>query len=145
MLPLLKKRLSLKGTEIYQPMFTNHNKKHRYDNVYDTPYVHNNSLCWEKGEGKVFIHSYDNLSPYPDEPSNIWIPNIVHPSQFLTIKMMLQVLELHDNIDSLAPSVKLLSKESKCDYQIHWASNHKYNKAVAAIIRNRALIPKIDS
>jgi hypothetical protein len=142
MIPLLKKTLGLKGTEIYQPMFKNFKQKpesiSEYIRLYDTEYVRNNSLSWENGVGKVFIMQDNKLNHYPDKSSTLWIPTITYEEMKIIMKMQIMTVELQEYIDSLAPSTKLLSKESRLGYTKRRDLNRRYNKALVASLRKKA-------
>jgi len=113
MIPLLKKRLTISGTEIYQPMFRFRNSEPQEKQLYDTRYVHENSLDWAKGIGKVFIQDNNKLKEYPNFNSKEYIPSTSYESKELLFKIRIQTLEWQCYIDNLAPSPKNLSSQEK--------------------------------
>ena len=77
MLPVLKKFISIQGTELYQPIFIGNidgADSATVKTLYDTKYVHDNCISWKKGIGKIFINSDSKLSVYSRNPSREWIP-----------------------------------------------------------------------
>ena len=108
MVPLLKKRFTIKGTEIYQPMFRYRNSDSKTRKYYDTQYVRENSMVWKKGIGKIFIQDKDKLRGYPVSPSKDYAPNVYCGFQELSLKIAIQTLEWQQYIDSLFPSLKNL-------------------------------------
>jgi len=80
MRPVLKKSISIQGTELYQPIFSGNIRitdsakgKTLYD-LYDTEYIHDNCISWEKGIGRIFINSDSEVKAYNTSPSREWIP-----------------------------------------------------------------------
>jgi hypothetical protein len=113
MIPLLKKRLTISGTEIYQPMFRFRNSEPQEKQLYDTKYVHENSRDWERGIGKVFIQDKDKLKEYPSSNSREYVPSTFYESNELLFKIRIQTLEWQCYIDNLAPSLKNLQSQEK--------------------------------
>jgi hypothetical protein len=104
MVPLLKNRLNIKGTEIYQPMFRYRNLDPVAKELYETHYVRDNSMVWEEGIGKIFIQDNRTIHEYPSVPSIEYLPKITYNFQELWLKIAIQTLESQQFIDSFAPS-----------------------------------------
>ena len=113
MLPLLKKRFTITGTEIYQPMFPARISDVKAMKLYDTGYVRKNSMEWDKGIGKIFIQGDDKFMEYPVSPSMEYIPNVSYEPKELSFNIQIQTLEWQQYIDSLAPSLKNLPAQIK--------------------------------
>ncbi len=113
MVPLLKKRFTVKGTEIYQPMFRYRNLDSKIRGFYDTPYVRENSMDWDQGIGKISIQDKGKIREYPASPSKEYIPDTTYETEDLSFRIVVQTLEWHSSIDSLAPSLKNLAYEEK--------------------------------
>ena len=138
MLPVLKKTISLKGTELYQPIFIGNVGKTGVSTLYDTKYVHDNCISWEKGIGKIFINRDSRLSVYSSQPSKEWIPKRSYPFEDLLFKIQIITLDWQLYIDSLQPSLKPTSKEKrKAIFQNRNLSRY-YNKKVIHILRKMA-------
>lgn len=108
MVPLLKKPLTIQGTEIYQPMFRYRNIDPHTKELYETRYVRDNSMVWEEGVGKIFIQDNRKIHEYPNYPSSEYVPKVTYEFQELVLKVAIQTLEWQQYIDSLAPSLKRL-------------------------------------
>jgi hypothetical protein len=108
MVPLLKKWLPIRGTELYQPMFRYRNTDPVSKELYETRYVRENSMIWEDGIGKVFIQDNRTIHEYPDYPSKEYLPKVTYKFSDLHLKIAIQTLEWQQYIDSLAPSLKKL-------------------------------------
>jgi len=113
MLPLLRKRLRIKTTELYQPMYPHFMNDSKLKELYKTKYVIDNSISFEKGIGKVFVQNEKFFGEYPTNPSGLWIPKNTYSFVGLLFDIQLLVLEWQTYIDSLSPSPKMLSKEWK--------------------------------
>jgi hypothetical protein len=77
MLPLLKIPYFLKGTEIFQPIFhhkLSYNPSPQLAGLYDTSYVREFSLDYERGIGRPLIQKGRSLRKYPSHPSMDWFP-----------------------------------------------------------------------
>jgi len=116
MVPLLKKRFTVNGTEIYQPMFRYRISDLEARDSYDTQYVHENSMVWEEGVGKVFIQDNRKVLEYPNYPSKEYVPQVSYELQALSLKIAVQVLEWQQYIDSLAPSLKKLPSPERKEH-----------------------------
>lgn len=117
MTPLLKKRLSIHGKEIYQPMFGYYIKSNEPDmGIYDTQYVRDNSMIWSEGIGDVFIQNDQKFYKYPKNPSCDYVPNTLYDIWDLFARIKLETLEWQKYIDNLGPSLKLLPLEKKKEW-----------------------------
>lgn len=141
MLPVLKKTISRKGTELYQPIFCsniNSVDKTVASALYDTKYVQDNCISWEKGIGKVFINRGSKLNVYSSQPSKEWIPKRSYPLVDLLFEIRIMALDWQLYVDSLQPSLKLISKEKrKAIVQNRNFSRHQ-NKQAIQILRQKA-------
>jgi hypothetical protein len=113
MVPLLRKKFTIEGTEIYQPMFRYRISDAKARKCYDTQYVRENSVVWEEGIGKLFIQDNDKLREYPVSPSKEYVPNASYELAELLFKIQIQTLEWQSYIDSLAPSLRNLPPQEK--------------------------------
>ncbi|MHA1973025.1 MAG: hypothetical protein ACTSW1_08530 [Candidatus Hodarchaeales archaeon] len=134
MIPLLKKRFSIKGTELYQPIF-----RGRIDidsdsrKLYDTQYVHDNSMVWEAGIGKVFRVAKDALEEYPDTDSILYLPNVSYEFPNLVARLVFETLDWQEYIDNIAPSLEKLPVKTRAAWR----------KQVAGVKRNNAMLRKL--
>lgn len=138
MIPLLRRRFTIQGTEIYQPMFRSRNSEPTTRALYDTKYVHDNSMLWEQGIGKIFIQGNSKLIEYPPSPSNEYIPKISYEITNLLFKTQLQTIEWQSYIDSLAPSLENLPKEEKQRLSNHRIRINKLNQELILILRDKS-------
>lgn len=135
MIPILRKRFSIHGTELYQPMFPDSVRDPNARKLYDTKYVHDNSMSWEQGIGKVFIQDNTGLKEHPVSPSKIWIPRKTYEFEALLFEMQLLTLEWQNYIDSLAPSFEMLPKEKKRSFQHNLRVRKRHNKEMTRFLR----------
>ena len=140
MLPVLKKTISLKGTELYQPIFVGSvgMGKPGVSELYDTKYVHDNCISWEKGIGKIFITRGSGLNVYSNQPSKEWIPKRSYPFEGLLFEMQIMALDWQLYIDCLAPSTKLTSKKKRKTIIKNRNLSRYYNEQIIQILRERA-------
>jgi len=109
MRPVLKKFISIQGTELYQPIFSGN--IYMVDSaglkrLYDTEYIHDNCISWEKGIGKIFINSDSEVKTYSASPSREWIPKRTHAFEDLLFKIQILTLDWQLYIiDNLHPSL----------------------------------------
>jgi hypothetical protein len=137
MLPLLKKSFRIKGTELYQPIFVGSTNS-SVQKLYDTEYVRDRSLSWEKGEGRIFMGDSSRLNVYPANPSKEWIPLKIYHFEDLMFEMQALTLEWQTYIDSLQPSLKFLSKEKRSVVAQKRSLSRYYNDEIIKIIRANA-------
>ena len=109
--PLLKQPIWLKGTEIYQPMFSPASLGGKSMADFDTPYVRSLSSNWSQGVGKVLIEEDKKYNPYPSGLSHSWLPHYRYNFEEIFYDCQLQTLDSQHYIDSLAPSTLLLTSE----------------------------------
>ncbi|MBM3154410.1 MAG: hypothetical protein FJ008_03665 [Chloroflexi bacterium] len=137
--PILKKRFSIQGTEVYQPIFSgviiNPAMMKKY---YDTEYVRINSMVWDEGIGKIFMNSTSGLQEYPMSPSKIWIPKTTYAFDRLLFEMQLLVLEWQTYVDSLAPSFEKLPYKIRQQMKRQNRFNKHYNTRIIEILREKA-------
>lgn len=138
MIPLLKKRFSIQGVELYQPMFRYRVFDPQAGKFYDTEYVRDNSMVWEQGIGKVFIQSSSILHEYPSSPSKIWLPSKTYEFEALLFETQILTLEWQNYIDSRAPSVKMLPQEEKQRIMKQMGMKKKHNTELIEILRKGA-------
>lgn len=141
MRPVLKKVINIQGTELYQPIFAGNIGS--TDNtvttkLYDTEYVRDNCISWEKGIGKVFIKNDSRLNLYSKESSKEWVPNRSYSFEDLLFDLQILTLDWQLYIDSLRPSMKLLSKEKKNTIIRKRKLSKWYNEEIMRILRIRA-------
>ncbi|GAI14254.1 unnamed protein product [marine sediment metagenome] len=138
MVPLLKKRSIIKGTEIYQPMFRYRTSDSKTRKFYDAQYVRENSMVWDEGIGKIFIQDNDKLREYPVSPSKEYVPNASYELEELLSKILIQTLEWQSYIDSLAPSLRNLPPQEKRSlfHQRMWVK--KFNRELIRVLLDKA-------
>jgi hypothetical protein len=144
MLPVLKKLFSIQGTELYQPMFIGNigsTDTETGKTLYDTKYVRDNCISWERGIGKIFINIGPQLSVYPDNSSKEWIPKRTYHFEDLLFEIQILALDWQMYIDSLQPSLKLISKEKRRAVNKKRNLSRYYNKEVLRILLERYQIP----
>lgn len=118
MRPVLKKRMGIEGTALYQPIFTGSIGAEGYEEtkgLYDTEYVRDNCMAWEEGIGKVFIEKNSKVGCYSRSPSTEWLPERSYSYEKLGFGMQLLTLEWQGYIidKMVESSIKLLSREKK--------------------------------
>lgn len=78
--PLITKKFKTGGTQLFQPMIPwDHIKSENHEPVtefehYNSEYVRNNCIDFDKGKGKLFKRDRNKLVEYPDAPSLNWLP-----------------------------------------------------------------------
>ena len=117
MLPVLKKPISIEGTELYQPIFIGSIAcagDEKAKKLYSAKYVRDNCISWEEGIGRIYIKRDSKISAYSRCPSMEWLPERTHEAdelffgiQSLTLEWQLYIIK------NLTPSVKLLSEEKR--------------------------------
>lgn len=137
MLPLLKKRFTIKGTEIYQPMFRHRTKNSHTKELYNTRYVRDNSMVWEEGIGKIFVQNNYKINNYPNIPSKEYVPNVSYGFQELSSKIATQTLEWQQYIDNLAPSLKNLPVPERKDLHRHRMQMKELNRKLLKILLDK--------
>jgi hypothetical protein len=138
MKPILKKRFSIQGTELYQPIFRSGISYPAMKKYYDTEYVRNNSMVWDKGIGKIFMNSNSGLQEYPMSPSKAWVPGTTYIFESLLFEMQLLVFEWQTYVDGLAPSTKKLPKETRQQIRQIKRLNNYHNTNMIKILRGKA-------
>jgi hypothetical protein len=138
MVPLLRGKFTIKGTEIYQPMFRDRISDAKARKYYDTQYVRENSVVWEEGIGKIFRQDNDKLREYPVSPSKEYVPNASYELGELLLKIAIQTLEWQSYIDSLAPSLRNLPPQEKRSlfHQRMWVK--KLNRELIRVLLDKA-------
>lgn len=139
MVPVLKKRIRIKTTEIYQPMYSQFLKIPELKQLYKTKYVIDNSISQEEGIGKVFIEGNDNFIEYPTTSSKLWLPEHKYSYGDLFFNIQLLVMEWQSYLDGFIPSVKMLSKERKNNIQKMQNLKKLYNDKIMDLIRSQKL------
>ena len=138
MKPILRKPFSIKGTELYQPIFSSAIINPAMKKHYDTEYVRNNSMVWNEGIGKIFINSNSGLQEYPMSRSKTWIPGTTYVFERLLFEMQLLVLEWQTYVDDLAPSFERMSQEERQQLKRQKRMNKYYNTRIIGILREKA-------
>jgi hypothetical protein len=138
MLPLIMKPFPFNGTQIYQPMFTFQSKIEQYKSLYSTDYVYNISRNAQDGIGKVFIEKNRSLMEYPNEPSNLWLPNITNDREKMNPDVSISTLELQLFIDTLISSYENLPKKDQKWYYDMLKSNKTFAHKMIKILKNNA-------
>jgi len=117
MRPVLKKAISIKGTELYQPIFIGNvarEDKAKVKRLYDTKYVRDNCISWEQGIGRIYIKRDSKVIACNTSPSMEWLPTRAHKPDELFFDIQALTLEWQLYIiNNLAPSVKYLPGERK--------------------------------
>lgn len=139
MVPLLKRRFTIKGTEIYQPMFRDRTSDPSVREVYDTRYVHDNSMVWDEGRGKIFIQDNGELCEYPATPSKYYVPKDSYKTEELLFDIQIYTLEWQQYIDSLAPSLIKLPIEDRREYSKQRTWVRKLNRELIQGLLNKRL------
>jgi hypothetical protein len=139
MKPILKKRFSIQGTELYQPIFSGVGiKTDIRKKLYDTEYVRNSSMVWDEGIGKVFINSNSGLQEYPMSPSKAWVPGTTYILRRLLFEMQPLVFEWQTYVDDLAPSLEKLPHRIRQQMKRQKRLNKYHNTKVIGSLRERA-------
>ena len=118
MRPILRKSLGIKGIELYQPIFFGNvadEDNEGLRRLYDTEYVRDNCISWEKGIGRIYIKRDSKVSAYTTYPSMEWLPERIHDFEELKLDIQLVTLECQLYIISkiVEPSVEFVSGETK--------------------------------
>jgi hypothetical protein len=139
MRPILRKAISIKGTELYQPIFVNvgYVDNETVKKLYDTKYVRDNCISWKTGVGRIYIKRDSELTAYNTSPSMEWLPEKTHDVEVL-FEMQLLTLEWQLYIiKNLTPSVKLLSTAKK-RYTVQLFDLGKYYNREMVELLNKA-------
>ncbi|MFC1928970.1 hypothetical protein ACFLXK_05160 [Chloroflexota bacterium] len=143
MQPVLKKPISIQGTELYQPMFAGHiytAEGTEKEELYDDEYVRNNCISWEEGIGRIFIKSDSGVNEYTASPSIEWIPKRTHALEDLLSDIGILTLDWQLYIiDNLQPSLKFLSKEKRRSALKNQHLDKYYTKEMIKILRKKKL------
>lgn len=140
MRPVLKKSISIQGTELYQPIFFGNiyiaDSEEGKKRLYDIEYIHDRCISWEKGIGRIFINSDLGVNEYNTSPSREWIPKRTYAFEDLLFEIQLLTLEWQLYIiDNIKPSLKFLSKERRRKVlKVQYMSKY-YNKEVIKFLR----------
>jgi hypothetical protein len=118
MRPVLKKPIAIKGTELYQPIFFGNvavEDNEKVKRLYDTKYVRDNCISWEKGIGRVYITRDSKVAVYNTVPSMEWLPERVHDFEELQFAMQFLTFEWQSYMigKSLEISMEFLSGEER--------------------------------
>ena len=151
MRPVLKKSIGVQGTELYQPIFFGNifiedsiEDSAEWKRLYDTEYVHDNCISWEKGIGRIFINSDSGVSAYTASPSREWIPKKTHAFEDLMPEIGILTLEWQLYIiDNLKPSLKFLSKERRHKILELIDLGKDYNKKAIELVNKQREISAI--
>jgi hypothetical protein len=138
MRPILKKSISVQGTELYQPIFSSNiftEDSTEWKRLYDTEYAHDNCISYEKGIGRIFINSDSKIKAYTISPSRDWIPKRTHAFEDLLFKIQILTLDWQLYIiDNLQPSLKFLSKEKRRSFLKGQYLAKYYNREVIRML-----------
>ena len=117
MRPVLRKSISIEGTELYQPIFTGSitcEGDEKAKRLYGAKYVRDNCISWEEGIGRIYIKRDSGISACSRCPSTEWLPERTHKLADLLFEIQSLTLEWQLYImNKLLPSVKLLPEERK--------------------------------
>jgi hypothetical protein len=109
--PLIRKPFRVKGTQIYQPLFSYQKLFGLDPKPFSVPYVKRNSLNWEYGIGKVYHQVGGKVFEYPRTPCDAWLPFEYNDPVELDTFMKIQTLEFLNYIEDISPSlIKLTPK-----------------------------------
>jgi len=72
--PVLRVRPMIQGTRIHQPNFPSKFVNYTVPDMYKTEHVRSLFESVDKGTGKVLVENRGRVLPYPDEPSQEWLP-----------------------------------------------------------------------
>jgi hypothetical protein len=130
--PLLKKWFTLKGTELYQPIFNGHIGIKEDREYYNNQYVREKCLDFEQGIGKIFKRDINNsITEYPLIPSKAWIPSETYSFQYFINSINILTLEWQYNINNSSKTMMLGDKKDQ------WKQNSNLKNA---ILFNKKLI-----
>jgi hypothetical protein len=101
--PIIQKHSLPNASKFFQPIFYQNKKIDRF--LFDNEYVHNNSIDWEKGIGKIFHEFNGTTTIYPREKTNTWLPPDVYELADFLPKINQQVYDFQ--IDVCARSASL--------------------------------------
>jgi len=141
MRPVLKKSIRFQGTELYQPIFFGNISAEgleKANELFDTKYVRDNCISWEKGIGRIFIKRDSEVTAYSASPSREWLPERIYDSKELQFEMQLLTLEWQLYIENnLGPSLKLLPRERRKEFLKFDALGKNYNKKVIELLNKQ--------
>ena len=138
MRPVLRKPISIQGTELYQPIFVGSitcEGDEKGKRLYGAKYVRDNCISWEEGIGRIYIKRDSRISACSRCQSMEWLPERTHKAgdlffdiQCLTLEWQLYILK------NLAPSGRLLSVEKKRQMAKLRSLGRYYNREVMAML-----------
>jgi hypothetical protein len=138
MRPVLRKAISIEGTELYQPIFSVSiavGDKEKLKRLYGTKYVRDNCISWEEGIGRIYIRRDSKVNACNRSPSMEWLPEKAHEAdevffeiQSLTLEWQLYIME------NLGPSVKLLPEKKKREWIELINFSKRYNREMVELL-----------
>jgi len=139
--PILKKLISIEGTELYQPMFAAFipfKGQGDIKELYDVEYVRNNCISWGRGIGRIFVKNKFGVNVYSNCPSREWLPERTYNLKELRFGISSLTFEWQLYLmDKLGPSVKMLSREGKRQISKLHALSRDYNKAAIKFVNRQ--------
>jgi len=110
--PVVRKFSLPSASKFYQPIFFHYPSKKDLRNIYDTEYIHSNSIDWEKGIGKIFHEFNEKAVVFPREKTNSWFPPESYNLGYFLPKIHQQVYDFQIDVVTM-PSFDKLSKEER--------------------------------
>jgi hypothetical protein len=146
LVPLLKKWFTLKGTEIYQPIFIGHVQDKEMKEYYNSEYIQEKCLDFDNGIGKVFIRAIgDSIIEYPITPSKSWIPDEIYPFQSFLYSISQLTLEWQNNISNQHVKLTTNDKNEQRKFNTNIKNAILFNKKIIEIdIERKKYIEKLE-
>lgn len=135
MYPVLKRPLPPGAIGLYQPMFPSQGRPADMEafllSAYDTAYVRGHSLDFNGGVGAIFLESHGTPpSMVPDGSSITLAPSVVHRDRDLSIRTVIETLELQNWLSDVPVSADDLPDDSKKLIRMRKAAARRYNSVL---------------
>ncbi len=139
MRPLLKRTFSLEGAEIYQSMFPYQVTTEELRGFYDTLYVRERSLEWDRSVGSVFIQKEGGLAVCPLEPSLDWMPRKRYERNIIHKQVAVETLQWQLYVQDLWPPLSNIPEPMRKTAKGIAEASRRFNRVMLEKVKNEGI------
>lgn len=111
--PVVRKSFIPFGTKLFQPIFKEQMTFKDAIHLYDTPYIRDNSIDWDSGQGKIFQELNGTIDIYPINKTLGWRPTSIHSFPTFLPKLNESVYDFQLYMMLSSASTERLSKDDQ--------------------------------
>lgn len=137
--PVVKRFCLPHASKFFQPVFSHHKSNDDLRHLYDTEYVHSNSINWKRGIGKVFHEAGDKACSYSRGRTRIWLPPESDKLADFLPRITKQVYDFQIDV-AKGPSFERLSKKDRRWLREHINFYKRANNVVVNFVKEQCTL-----